>query len=238
MNDFYEDFNFFLKDSDVYFMNHGYSPYDTKIKEKDLKFKNQATLYLSLFNNVETENKSILEVGCGRGGGINLLNDYFNFSKVDACDINKDNIECCIKNHSKNIDFKICSAEKLNYPDNSFDILINVESSHCYKNFEMFFNEVNRVLKPGGLFLYTDCGMTIHNFAKYSKLFDVIQKIDITKNVRDSCKEDIENYKAVENVHISNWFISLSKEKYEEYSLSENRYITYICSKKVEQYNG
>ena len=232
-NNFYKDFNLFLNNSDVYFMNHGYSPYDHRLKTKDLKFKNQATLYLSLFDNIETENKSILEVGCGRGGGINLLNNYFNFSKVDACDINKENIECCQKNHSKNINFAVCSAEKLNYPDESFDILINVESSHCYKNFWMFFNEVKRVLKPGGLFLYTDCGVIIQNFEKYSKLFNVIKKIDITKNVKNSCKEDIENYEAIEDNEISNWFIGLAKAKHKEYSWSENRYITYICSKKI-----
>ena len=44
----------------------------------------------------------------------------------------------------------------LPFPADSFDAVVNVESSHCYGSFEAFLREVNRVLKPGGHFLYAD----------------------------------------------------------------------------------
>ena len=44
----------------------------------------------------------------------------------------------------------------LPFPDASFDVVINVESSHCYGHVDRFFAEVARVLRPGGWFLYTD----------------------------------------------------------------------------------
>jgi ubiquinone/menaquinone biosynthesis C-methylase UbiE len=237
INDFYDYFSVFMKDSELHFMNHGYSPAYNFLKEKDLKFKNQISLYLSLFDDLDVKNKSILEVGCGRGGGINSLKEYFNFSKISACDFNKNNIDSCKTNHSKDIEFKVSNAEKLDYEDNEFDIVINVESSHCYKNFEMFFKEVNRVLKPNGLFLYTDCGIAIDNFEKYIGFFQINKKIDITKNVKQACKEDIENYKQINNPNIRDWFIQLSKEKYEEYSTSNSRYISYISLNKKEKNN-
>lgn len=36
------------------------------------------------------------------------------------------------------------------------DMVINVESSHCYGNFKEFVRQVDRMLKPGGLFVFTD----------------------------------------------------------------------------------
>ena len=48
------------------------------------------------------------------------------------------------------------SAEDLPFPDESFDAVINIESSHTYPNFSRFLAEVARALRPGGHFLYTD----------------------------------------------------------------------------------
>merc|ERR1712045_162299 len=45
---------------------------------------------------------------------------------------------------------------ELPFEDNSFDIVIDVESSHVYSDFPRFLKEVHRVLKPGGSFCWTD----------------------------------------------------------------------------------
>jgi hypothetical protein len=71
------------------------------IKNEDLDFKNQVSLYLSLFEKINPNNKDILEIGCGRGGGINSLVKYFNFNKIDACDINENNIP--FSTHHENV---------------------------------------------------------------------------------------------------------------------------------------
>jgi ubiquinone/menaquinone biosynthesis C-methylase UbiE len=44
----------------------------------------------------------------------------------------------------------------LPFSDASFDVVINVEASHCYPYFPGFLKEVARVLKPGGSLLYAD----------------------------------------------------------------------------------
>lgn len=38
----------------------------------------------------------------------------------------------------------------------SADIVINVESSHCYGNFEKFTESVKKILKDDGSFVLTD----------------------------------------------------------------------------------
>lgn len=42
------------------------------------------------------------------------------------------------------------------FSSQSFDIILNVESSHLYTNINEFLNEVYRVLKPNGYFCWSD----------------------------------------------------------------------------------
>ena len=47
-------------------------------------------------------------------------------------------------------------AAVLPFADGAFDVVTNIESSHCYPAPWLFFAEVWRVLRPGGRFCYTD----------------------------------------------------------------------------------
>jgi ubiquinone/menaquinone biosynthesis C-methylase UbiE len=229
---FFTDLNTFFESTNVDFMNHGYYPSHDFIKKEDQDFKNQLSLYFSLFDNLKFKNKNILEIGCGRGGGIKALNKYFNFKEVHACDLNEKNIEYCKTNNDTNIKFKVSDAQNLDYPDNYFDIIINVESSYNYENFSLFFNEVKRVLKPDGIFLYTDTGPAIYFFPNFFHLFKNIIRTDITDNVANACKDDIENFKNLKiKEDVKEWLIDLATRKYyEEYSLHKSKYTKYVCS--------
>lgn len=231
-DEFFTNHNAFLESTNVDFMNHGYYPPHDFIKKEDQDFKNQLSLYFSLFDNLKFKNKNILEVGCGRGGGIKALIKYFNFKEVHACDLNEKNIEYCKTNNDTNIKFKVSDAQNLDYPDNYFDIIINVESSHNYENFPLFFNEVKRVLKPDGIFLYTDNGPAIYQFPNFFYLFKNIIRTDITDNVANACKDDIENFKNLKiKEDVKEWLINLAtKVYYEEYSWHRTKFIKYVCS--------
>jgi len=234
----YNDLNALFESTNVNYMNHGYYPSYAFIKKEDLAFKNQVSLYLSLFEKINPNNKDILEIGCGRGGGINSLTKYFKFKSIDACDINKTNINFCKNNYKNNVNYKVSNAEKLDYADSSFDIVISVESSHCYENFSLFFNEVKRVLRPNGIFLYTDCGKVIQSFPNFFSLFKNIIRKDITENVKKSCENDIINFNNLDiEQEVKEWLISLSVFKYNEYSLNNNQYITYSCSNSDEWFS-
>ena len=66
-------------------------------------------------------------------------------------------IAFCRRTHNLvGVDFVHGDAEKLPFPDESFDAVINVESSGAYPHFSRFLAEVARVLRPGGHFLYAD----------------------------------------------------------------------------------
>lgn len=47
-------------------------------------------------------------------------------------------------------------AHDLPFKPSSFDIVINIESSHLYRNPQLFFDECSRVLSKGGHLCWTD----------------------------------------------------------------------------------
>lgn len=47
-------------------------------------------------------------------------------------------------------------AHALPFPDAAFDVVVNVESSHCYASVPGFLAQVRRVLRPGGSLCFAD----------------------------------------------------------------------------------
>ncbi len=69
----------------------------------------------------------------------------------------------------------------------SFDIVLNIEASHCYGDMSQFLAEVARVLRPGGLFLFADLrrrreARELHDQMLESGL-ELIVRESITSNV-------------------------------------------------------
>lgn len=102
--------------------------------------------------------KRVLEVGCGHGGGASYLTRTLKPASYLGLDMNAAGIRFCRQRHQNvpKLDFVRGNAEDLPFDAASFDVVINVESSHCYPRFDRFLNEVSRVLRPDGVLLYTD----------------------------------------------------------------------------------
>ena len=98
------------------------------------------------------KDKNVLDVGCGEGHGNLYLNDLARH--VTGIDIDKRVIDDANKRFSgKNITFYKMSGEKLDFPSNSFDVIISSQSIEHMKNDIKFLSEVSRVLKNGGIFI-------------------------------------------------------------------------------------
>jgi len=63
---------------------------------------------------------------------------------------------CRERHRVPGLEFVAGDAEKLPFAAGSFDVVINVEASHCYPAFPRFLAEVARVLRPGEHFAYAD----------------------------------------------------------------------------------
>lgn len=148
------------KDHDWRFMNYGYIPPGAPfpLQPEDEPERAFIGLYAQALDGLETAGKRILEVGCGRGGGVRYMARYHGPSAVTGLDYSPDTVKRArlLNADTASIDFTQGDAENLPFPDASFDIVVNIESSHCYGNVGTFVREVARVLKPGGLFTFAD----------------------------------------------------------------------------------
>ena len=217
--------------TDVNFMNHGYFPADKRTLGSNLR--NQKTLYLNLLEGVDTENKKILDIGCGRGGGTIAYKDYFNFKEIHGCEINLKNFEYCNRNTPGGIEYKLGDAQDLEYPDNSFDIVSNVESSHSYTDVNKFLKEVHRVLVPGGIFAFTDIKNMTSEYIKQIGLFEDVVEVDTTENVANACKDDMEMYLKKDDSKANRLSAIRAKDMFKYYTVEGGEYIKIICRKAM-----
>lgn len=145
---------------DVLFINYGYEedpPMAITLDDADEPNRYSIQLYHRVATQVDLAGKDVLEVGCGHGGGASYLLRNLSPASYTGLDLNAAGIDFCQRRHPlTNLTFVQGDAEDLPFPDESFDVLLNVESSIHYRSFPRFLAEVTRVLRPGGHFLYTD----------------------------------------------------------------------------------
>ena len=145
---------------DLVFINRGYEedpPMALPLEASDEPNRFCIQLYHRTATQADLSGKRVLEVGCGHGGGASYLVRTLHPASYTGLDLNPNGIAFCRKRHNlAGLDFVHGDAENLPFPDQSFDAVVNVESSAAYPHFSRFLAEVVRVLRPGGHFLYTD----------------------------------------------------------------------------------
>jgi fatty-acid O-methyltransferase len=149
-----------LGTDEVLFLNWGYEedpPMDVPLAASDEPDRACIQLYHRAATQVDLSGKRVLEVGCGHGGGASYLMRTLHPASYTGLDLNPAGIAFCRQRHNlPGLDFVQGDAQSLPFPDQSFDAVINIESSNHYPQMSRFLAEVARVLRPGGHFLYAD----------------------------------------------------------------------------------
>src|SRR2546427_8923559 len=162
MRTWYETLVMLDRECDITFMNYGYSGLDPDASEITLDDREQANRYcIQLYHHVaaaiDLSGKDVVEVGSGRGGGASYIARYLRPRSMKGIDFSKKAIEFCRKYYAVDgLSFLQGDAENLPLADISVDVIINLESSHCYGSLTKFLSEVYRVLRPDGHFLFSD----------------------------------------------------------------------------------
>lgn len=174
--------------------NYGYAPSTLDHPEKF-----QLELYSKLFamsDGLIGDNARVLEVSCGRGGGLAHLSRERQGSIVaTGLDLSAQAIDAAQHLHRDNpkLSFVRGSALALPFEAASFDVVLNVEASHEYPEFDAFLHEVRRVLRPRGLLLHCNA----RTAAQSPRILEAFEKAgfegemrDITANVAEACRLD------------------------------------------------
>ncbi|HUE80302.1 MAG TPA: class I SAM-dependent methyltransferase [Sphingomicrobium sp.] len=144
----------------------------------------------------QAEPLKLLEVSCGRGGGLNaFVNAAPGQFDATGLDVAASAIAFCRSTYGENdrLRFVAGSALDLPFAEASFDVVINVEASNDYGDLPRFFTEVARVTKPGGVFLYTDsfrAGQADAMKAALAAAGFAADFTDVTGNVAEACRLD------------------------------------------------
>jgi SAM-dependent methyltransferase len=190
----------FYPNADWTFMNYGYAslepgnpvPELSKDDEPDRSF---IQLYHSILHGRSLAGGDVLEVGCGRGGGCSYIARYLKPRSVCGVDLSSKAVRFCRRKHRvPTLKFKVGDSERLPFKDESFDAVVNVESSHCYPSIDRFFSEVRRILRPGGTFHIADLWDDVrvewfHSLLKNSGM-EIEEGGDITPNVITAMRRD------------------------------------------------
>lgn len=144
-----------------FFLNYGYVPTDSHnessftIREGTFN-ANSVRLVFEVIGSLDLNDRTVVEVGCGRGGNSRLVAEKFS-AQVIGIDMSSEAIAFCQRTHrSDSTDFRVGDALNIPLADESCDAVLNVESSHSYGNLPKFLGEVARICRPGAWFLHTD----------------------------------------------------------------------------------
>ena len=147
--------------------------------------------------------KKLIDVACGTGDIAKLyLEATDKNSKVLCVDPNINMIKECKKNLKKfkNIKWKLCSSEKLNVPNNSFDFYTVSFGLRNAKNIDKSLSEAYRILKRGGRFFCLEFSKIENNnleifYKNYSKLIPKIGELVVgQKQPYEYLVKSIENF--------------------------------------------
>lgn len=107
-----------------------------------------------------TKKSNVLDVGCGIGGPALYLHKKFG-CYVTGISTSEKGLKiaansCISKGYAKNVCFKFANALENGFPNNFFDIVWMMESSHLMSDKKRVFEENFRVLRKGGVMLLAD----------------------------------------------------------------------------------
>lgn len=192
------------------FMNYGFhAPGSGAQPEPRLESTDEADrlciqLYERVLGGIHLAGAKVLEVGSGRGGGASYVTRYHRPAAMVGLDYSGEAIRFCRARYDNvpGLNFEQGDAERLPMPDESFDAVINVESSHCYGDIRTFFAEVARVLKAGGHFLFADLRETremdeLKRILEEVAGLEIVAEEDVSKGVLKALEMDDQRKRAL-----------------------------------------
>ncbi|TNE60750.1 MAG: class I SAM-dependent methyltransferase [Bacteroidetes bacterium] len=113
--------------------------------------KGHSELVEGIFRTITPKGKTLLDVGCGIGAALATA-QAAGASGMAGIDLSEDMIGIA-RTHLPDADLMVGTADRLPWPDNTFDLAISVEAMYYFHDPVAGLKEICRVLKPGGHFI-------------------------------------------------------------------------------------
>ena len=128
------------------------------------------------------EHDVVLDAACGTGYGSGILAEKA--GKVYGIDISEDAVQYASERYSaENISFQTMSVEKLEFPDNFFDVVVSFETiEHVEHEIQKkFLAEIKRCLKPKGILIMSMPNDDLYRFLSGDQYDNPFHVADLTQ---------------------------------------------------------
>lgn len=228
-------------------LNYGFSsdPENSIISPDEPEFY-CLRLYEHTVRETPLKDTDVLEVSCGRGGGAQFVSRAFAPRRLVGVDLSTENVELARSRTQHDVlEFVVGSAERLEFPDESFDVVINIEASHLYDHRDRFFAEAFRVLKVGGHFCYTD-GCWADDDCTEDLLdagFELLERREITAQVMRALRRDSARREALFDAmadsglrnEYKDWGGVVGYRAYRRFEAGQTRYFSHRLRRPADQ---
>lgn len=231
------------------FANYGYAEVDPGAPALVLDSADEPDrLCIQLYHHVaaavDLAGCDVLEIGSGRGGGADYIARYLKPRSTVGVDTNVRAIQASRRHYRvPGLRFGRGDSESLPFAAESFDAVVNVESSHCYGSVKRFLSEVRRVLRPEGVLLLADfrassaVGRMREQFEAAG--FVVERETSITPNVFRALELDNERKLDLIHKHVPTLFRAVfcqfaatsGTPTWEKFRLGRWEYLSYVLRK-------
>lgn len=136
----------------------------------------------------------VLDAACGTGYGSRILSEKA--TKVYGIDISEDAVQYANEHYSaENISFQTMSVEKLDFPDDFFDLIVSFETiEHVEQEIQLkFLAEIKRCLKPTGVLIISTPNDDLYRHICHGQYDNPFHVADLTQ----------ESFKRILSTHFS-----------------------------------
>lgn len=128
----------------------------------------------------------VLDVACGSGYGAEILLKKGGAKSVVGVDIDHQAVKFSNNTYrQRGLSFIVGSAEKLNFDDNSFDVVVSFETIEHLSDHHSYLKEVKRVLVDNGMYIMSTpdkSNYKIYNLGAKNKFhISELSRVEITK---------------------------------------------------------
>jgi len=131
--------------------------------------------------------RNILDIGCGGGMQLYMLGKMYPKAHLHGADPSKEAVKLASETNVSNIDSGRCRidmspVEDLPYPNGSFDLISAFETYFFWKDLDVAFKEIRRVLSPGGRLIVVSEQYPDPNFDKRNAEYAKRTGMKLVKN--------------------------------------------------------
>jgi SAM-dependent methyltransferase len=197
-----------------------------------------------ILKGIDLADKAVLDIGCGTGGVEMVMARELDVGHVLGIDIEPQLIEICNQRITDaelehKAEVRLVEPGPLDFADNSFDLIFSKDSLVHIPDKAAIFEEIFRVLKPGGIFAASDWLVSDNadNFPEMATYREVANlEFEFATAAETSVLLEKAGFSQVTTVDRNDWYAPLANYELEQLEGPLRQHILEVIDDEAYQY--